>query len=81
MRVFIWIMGLGAFALLLLFSLITGNYINWNWALPCFFLTGMILVVLFRPNINKKKAPLPENEEFKNIKDKFSKYFSDKPGK
>ena len=53
--VFIWIMGLGSFALLLLFSLITGNYINWNWALPCFFLTGMILVVLFRPNINKKK--------------------------
>ena len=32
------------------------------------------------PNITKKKAPMPDAEEFKQVKDKMSKYFSDKPG-
>ena len=33
------------------------------------------------PNIVKKKDPLPENEKFKKIKDKFEKHFSKNPGK
>ncbi len=32
------------------------------------------------PNINKKKDPLPEADQFKNISNKLEKYFSDKPG-
>ena len=32
------------------------------------------------PNITRKKAALPEAEEFKDVKDKFKNYFSDKPG-
>ena len=32
------------------------------------------------PNINKKKDPLPENEEFKKVKNKYEKHFSEKPG-
>ena len=32
------------------------------------------------PNINKKKDPLPEADQFKNIPNKLGKYFSDKPG-
>jgi ferredoxin len=31
------------------------------------------------PNINKKKDPLPEADQFKNIPNKLEKYFSDKP--
>ena len=31
------------------------------------------------PNINKKKNPLPEADQFKNIPNKLEKYFSDKP--
>ena len=33
------------------------------------------------PNISKKKDPMPEHEKFKNIKDKYDKHFSEKPGK
>ena len=33
------------------------------------------------PNINKKKDPMPDHEKFKNIKDKYAKHFSEKPGK
>ena len=33
------------------------------------------------PNIAKRKAPHPENEKFKKIKDKFEKHFSKNPGK
>ena len=33
------------------------------------------------PNISKKKEPMEEHEKFKNIKDKYEKYFSEKPGK
>ena len=33
------------------------------------------------PNISKKKEPMKEHEKFKNIKDKYEKYFSEKPGK
>jgi len=33
------------------------------------------------PNIIKKKDPMPDHEKFKDLKDKHSKYFSDKPGK
>jgi len=33
------------------------------------------------PNITKKKEPMLEHEKFKDIKDKHSKYFSEKPGK
>ena len=31
------------------------------------------------PNINKKKDPLPEADQFKNVPNKLEKYFSDKP--
>ena len=33
------------------------------------------------PNISKKKDPMKEHEKFKNIKDKYEKHFSEKPGK
>ena len=33
------------------------------------------------PNISKKKEPPKDAEKFKNIKNKFDKYFSEKPGK
>jgi len=33
------------------------------------------------PNISKKKDPMNEHEKFKNIKDKFEKYFSENPAK
>ena len=33
------------------------------------------------PNISKIKDPLPEAEEFKEIKNKYEKHFSEKPGK
>ncbi len=33
------------------------------------------------PNIVKKKEPMNDHEKFKNIADKHSKYFSEKPGK
>ena len=33
------------------------------------------------PNITKKKAPLPENEKFRKMNNKFDKFFSEKPGK
>ncbi|MFV9876051.1 MAG: ferredoxin FdxA [Rickettsiales endosymbiont of Dermacentor nuttalli] len=33
------------------------------------------------PNINIKKDPLPEAEEYKNKKDKFDQFFSPSPGK
>ena len=32
------------------------------------------------PNINEKKIPPPDAEEWQNVEDKFNKYFSDKPG-
>ena len=32
-------------------------------------------------NITKKKEPMLDHEKFKDIKDKHSKYFSEKPGK
>jgi ferredoxin len=32
------------------------------------------------PNINKKKDPLPQADQFKNVPYKLEKYFSDKPG-
>jgi ferredoxin len=32
------------------------------------------------PNITSKKDPLPEAEEFRDVKDKFEQHFSDKPG-
>ena len=33
------------------------------------------------PNISKKKDPMEDHEKFKNIKDKYDKHFSEKPGK
>ena len=33
------------------------------------------------PNISKKKEPMKDHEKFKNIKDKYDKHFSEKPGK
>jgi ferredoxin len=33
------------------------------------------------PNITIKKDPLPEAEEFKEVKDKFEAYFTPEPGK
>ena len=33
------------------------------------------------PNISKKKDPMKDHEKFRNIKDKYSKHFSEKPGK
>ena len=33
------------------------------------------------PNISKKKEPMEEHEKFRNVKDKYEKYFSEKPGK
>ena len=33
------------------------------------------------PNITKKKEPMKEAEKYKNIKNKFEKHFSEKPGK
>ena len=32
------------------------------------------------PNISKKKAPPKDADKFRNIKNKYDKYFSDKPG-
>ena len=33
------------------------------------------------PNISKKKDPMPDHEKFKDVTDKYDKYFSEKPGK
>ena len=33
------------------------------------------------PNISKKKEPMADHEKFRDIKDKYDKYFSEKPGK
>ena len=33
------------------------------------------------PNIVRKGSPPPDGKEFQNVEDKYSKYFSDKPGK
>ena len=33
------------------------------------------------PNISKKKEPMSEHEKFKDLKDKYDKHFSEKPGK
>ena len=33
------------------------------------------------PNISKKKDPMPDHEKFREIKDKYDKHFSEKPGK
>ena len=33
------------------------------------------------PNISKKKEPMAEHEKFREIKDKYDKHFSEKPGK
>ena len=33
------------------------------------------------PNITKRKEPLPENEKFRKIKNKFNEHFSKNPGK
>ena len=32
------------------------------------------------PNISKKKDPMPDHEKFKEIKNKYDKHFSEKPG-
>ena len=32
------------------------------------------------PVITEQKSPLPEAEEFKDVKDKLKQYFSEKPG-
>jgi ferredoxin len=32
------------------------------------------------PNINTKKEPLPEADEFKDVENKYTKYFSPLPG-
>ena len=33
------------------------------------------------PNISKKKEPMSEHEKFRELKDKYDKHFSEKPGK
>ena len=33
------------------------------------------------PNISEKKTPPSDAEEWNNVKDKYNKYFSDKPGR
>ena len=33
------------------------------------------------PNISQKKDPPSDADEFRNVKDKYDKYFSNKPGK
>ena len=33
------------------------------------------------PNISKKKEPMDGHEKFRNIKNKYEKHFSEKPGK
>jgi ferredoxin len=33
------------------------------------------------PNISKKKEPMDEHEKFREIKEKYDKHFSEKPGK
>ena len=33
------------------------------------------------PNITEKKEPMQDQEKFRNIKNKYDKYFSEKPGK
>ena len=33
------------------------------------------------PNISKKQEPMNDHEKFSNIKDKYDKHFSEKPGK
>ncbi len=42
------------------------------------FLTEILQI---RKNITKKKAPMSEHEKYRNIKNKFEKHFSEKPGK
>ena len=33
------------------------------------------------PNISKKKEPMKDHEKFREIKEKYDKHFSEKPGK
>ena len=33
------------------------------------------------PNISKKQEPMKDHEKFRDIKDKYDKHFSEKPGK
>ena len=33
------------------------------------------------PNISKKQEPMKDHEKFKDMKNKYDKYFSEKPGK
>jgi ferredoxin len=33
------------------------------------------------PNISKKQEPMKEHEKYRDIKDKYDKHFSEKPGK
>ena len=33
------------------------------------------------PNITKRKDPMPDHEKFKDERNKYKKYFSEKPGK
>ena len=33
------------------------------------------------PNISEKKEPMKEHEKFKDVKNKYEKYFSEKPGR
>jgi hypothetical protein len=51
-RIFIIIMCWAPFALMLLFSLLTGGKINYSWVVPCFALTGLFAVLFYRPAVN-----------------------------
>ena len=46
-----------------------------NFLLPFFF------DEIFAMNFTQKKEPMTDHEKFKDLKDKHSKFFSEKPGK
>lgn len=52
-RRFVAFLGLGPFAFTLLFSLLSGGSINYSWVVPCFPLSGLFLVLWFKPYINR----------------------------
>ena len=54
-RQFLWIVGVGPFALTLLFSTIGGFHLISRWGYPFFSLSGLLLITLIKPIINKRR--------------------------
>ncbi|ACJ18721.1 glycosyltransferase family 39 protein [Coxiella burnetii] len=54
-RQFLWIVGLGPFVLTLLFSAIGGFHLVSRWGYPFFSLSGLLLIALIKPVIDKRR--------------------------